>query len=72
MNSEKIVEYINELRANEGATVVLCCDNPDFNGMPDCIITVCDHWTGWTDKQFGGKNLEQALEKAVTQKRNSS
>ena len=60
-----IVEALNTLRRNEGASVCLNCDNPDFNDLPNVIIEVCDEWTGWQPQRFGGDSLVAALRKAL-------
>ena len=60
--AEAIVNPLNELRAPEGNTVLFVCDNPDFNDNPDAIIEV-------NGERFGGKNIAECLQKAVTEHR---
>lgn len=38
------------LRAHEGDSVTLLCDNPD--GPPDYAIECCGDWTGWAERRF--------------------
>lgn len=61
-----IVEPLNRLRANEGASVEILCDNPDFNGKPNCAIQVSDDWTGtdWNFRRFEGDTLAECFAKA--------
>lgn len=63
MMDAKCMSRINELRENEGASVVVYCDNPD--GPPNCRVGVCDEWTGWEDKTFEGETILRALTKAL-------
>lgn len=60
----KVLNLIDKLREPEGHSVTLFCDNPDFNGQPNCAIEVCGDWTGWEDKRFPGDTVLEALEKA--------
>lgn len=39
-NAAKILELVNALTAEECSSVEIHNDNPDFNGMPDCCVTV--------------------------------
>jgi hypothetical protein len=57
--SAMCMDRINLLRANEGASVNVLCDNPE--GPPNCAIEVCDDWTGWTPRRFEGDTLMYAL-----------
>ena len=58
------------LRDNEGASVTILCPNPD-DGMYANEIEVCDEWTGWKPRRFGGDTLAEALEAAEAAKENS-
>lgn len=68
-NAEEIVRLINVLRADEGDSVNILCDNPDFNGQPNCAIECCGDWTGWLHKRFAADTLLDALSMAVTERR---
>jgi hypothetical protein len=48
---------IEELRTPEGHTVTLICDNPDFNGQPNCAVDVCGDWTVWVDERFAADTI---------------
>jgi hypothetical protein len=61
----EIVALIDQLRSNEGDSVTILCDNPDFNGLPDRVIVVNGAWTNWQDRRFGADTLVQALRAAV-------
>ncbi len=54
---------IEQLRAPEGATVTICCDNPDFGG-PGSVVEVCDDWTDWLPRRFEGDTVLDALRAA--------
>lgn len=59
---------INVLRANEGAEVALCCDNPDFFGEANSVVDVCDDWTGWQRREFHGDTVLEALQAAYNER----
>jgi hypothetical protein len=60
----KIFYYLNQLRADEGSSVTILCDNPDFNGEPNCTIECQAEWTGWTRQRFTADTLLECLERA--------
>lgn len=59
-----IRKFIDFLRADEGDSVTLLCDNLDFNGQPNCAVECNGYWTSWHDKRFIGDTLEAALKLA--------
>jgi len=61
---EAIVNPLSSLREPEGASVTFFCDNPEFDDNPDCVIEVCDDWTDWKYRRFGGTSLTDALRQA--------
>lgn len=67
--AEEVLEPLNILRENEGATVTLFCDNPDFSGRPNNAIEVNDDWTGWDDQRYEGDTLAEALESALSHRK---
>jgi hypothetical protein len=54
---------VEQLRAPEGASVTLICDNPDFEGA-SAAVEVCDEWTGWKYRRFEGDTVLHALRNA--------
>lgn len=52
---------IDALRAEEGATLTFVCDNPDFNGQPNCLIICAGSWTDWKDRHFPADTIIDAL-----------
>lgn len=58
------MRLINALRADEGDEVTILCDNPDFNGQPNCVVECCGGWTRFGDQRFGGQTLLDALSAA--------
>lgn len=60
------LHLIDALRADEGAEVTICCDNPDFNGQPNCKVICVGPWTDWEEKHFGGDTVADALAAAKT------
>lgn len=63
--SVAIVQAIDALRENEGAMVTICCDNPDYNGLPNCAIDVCDGWTDWEEESFRADTVLDCLQLAL-------
>lgn len=55
------VEMLLALRKDEGNSVTLLSDNPDFNGQPSNAIECCGAWTGWKDRRFTGDTLRAAV-----------
>jgi hypothetical protein len=60
-----ILKPLHQLREPEGASVTFNCDNPDFNGRPNCVVTVCDDWTDYHHKDFRADTLAECLQLAV-------
>lgn len=56
---------IEKLRADEGSTVEIACDNPDFNDRPNSLISVCGFWTEWQERKFTGDTVHACLVAAV-------
>lgn len=63
----RILRAIDLLRADEGASVTICCDNPELGG-PNCQIQVCDGWTGWKDRSFTGETVLGCLHRAIVER----
>lgn len=55
---------IHALRAGEGHSVTILCDNPDFDG-PNNAVEVCADWTDWKERRFTGETLLEALQAAI-------
>src|ERR1700723_3484040 len=51
------VRLINFQRADDGDSVTILCNNPDFNGQPNCAIVCNGDWTGWVDKRFAADTV---------------
>ena len=62
---EKIEAWnlVESLRAVEGHSVTLLCDNPDFNEQPNCVEVTGD-WTDWQERRFVGETILDALREA--------
>ena len=54
-----IVDPIEELRQDEGSSVIIFYDNPDFDS--NSMIDVCSYWTSWYKNRFVGDNLAEAV-----------
>lgn len=68
VTADEIVRLINVLRADEGDSVTILCDNPDFNGQPNCAIICNGDWTGWVDKRFAADTVLDALSMAMVER----
>ena len=64
-----MIGFIDELRKEEGHTVLIASDNPDFGGA-GCCVEVTGDYTDWKPKRYEGENLLHALENAVADKQN--
>jgi hypothetical protein len=60
--------YIDELRKEEGSSVTINCDNPEFCGCAVKIAVQSD-WTRWGNWEYGGDTILECLEKAVAAKK---
>jgi len=58
------VRFINDLRGHEGDSVTILCNNPDFNGQPNCAILCNGEWTDYDDLRFKGDTVLQCLARA--------
>jgi len=67
-DAEQVLEFLNELRKEEGSAVTIPCDNPDFNGMPNVYVDVSSDWTDFMEIRFFGDSLVEALKKAAKAK----
>lgn len=56
---------IEQLRAPEGASVTLICDNPDFDMGANSAVEVNDYWTGHENVRFEGDTVLEALRVAL-------
>lgn len=60
---------IDELRAHEGATVEIACDNPEPETKQDQVwVSVTDDWTDWEPRRFDGETVLDCLQKAKFQR----
>lgn len=55
---------LTALRREEGDSITLLCDNPDFNGLPNNAVECCGAWTDWKDRRFTGDSLLLAVRAA--------
>lgn len=60
------VRLIDLLRSQEGDDVTILCDNPDFNGQPNCAVLCNGDWTEYNDQRFVGDTVLDALSAAAT------
>lgn len=63
-------QLINVLTDGEGDTVTFCCQNPDFNGLPNEAIIVNASWTNWEDKYFRANTKWECLNLAIQDMKN--
>lgn len=68
-NEAHFVWLVNELRAEEGDSVTILCDNPDFNGQPNSAVICNGDWTNWQDKRFAADTVLDALAMALTERK---
>src|SRR6185437_13396263 len=63
----RICSLIDELRAEDGCSIQLLCDNPD--PPPKNAVNVSGDWTNWEDRRFEGETLIDCLRAAAAAKR---
>jgi hypothetical protein len=64
--ANEIVNILEELRAEEGASVCILCKNPDFGNNLKNEGVICQAgFTGWKEERFDGDTLLEALGNAV-------
>lgn len=56
---------VEQLRADEGSSVEIVCDNRDFNGQPNNKVICVGDWTAWQDEIFTGDTIDEALGRAL-------
>lgn len=66
----RILRIVNQLTAEECSSVEIHNDNPDFNGMPDCCVTVHRLGAGleMVDEDFRGDSVFDCLLKALAKR----
>lgn len=64
----QIGPLIDELGADEGSYLTICCPNPDFDG-PAYMIEVFGYWTDWQKIRIVGDTLLLCLQSAINTKR---
>lgn len=62
-------DVIELLREDEGASVTIYSDNPEFNGQPNSKIAVNADWTDWKDREFTGDTALIALRAAAAMRK---
>lgn len=64
-DAEEIVTLLEQLRAEEGASVLILCKNPDFNGHKNERIVCQAPFTNWDEENFDGDTLVECLRDAA-------
>ncbi len=69
-NAHAVLRMIGLLSFEEGFSVEICHDNPDFNGKPDCLIVVNSLLFAFVDgksgtRRYTGDTLFECLTKAM-------
>lgn len=59
------IPLILQVLAEEGATVTLTGSNPDFNGLPDEAVTVCNAATDWKDRTYRAASIAECMRSAL-------
>lgn len=59
---EHVFGMVMALRAEEGDSVEILCDNPE--GPPNNAVVIRAWWTEWEEQRFEGSTLAEALHRA--------
>lgn len=62
-----VIELVEQITAEEGASVTFVCANPDFNGLPNEAVTVMQG-EDWQEVTYRGDTLAACLQQAIEQK----
>ena len=55
---DEIAFLINQLRADEGSSITILCDNPEAIDAKEAAAIECNGWwTGWANKRFYGEDI---------------
>lgn len=65
----KPLRLIHELRADEGDSVTILCDNPNPGPSKSNAVECCGCWTDWKDRRFEGDSITEALKAAAEARR---
>ncbi len=61
------MRYIEQLRADEGDSVTILCDDPEADSRDKRLaVECCGAWTDWRELRFYGESVLQCLAKAIT------
>ena len=60
-----VVDAVDALRACEANSVEIHSDNADFNGLPNCAVTVTGAWTDWRPVTFRSESVLGCLQDAL-------
>jgi hypothetical protein len=64
-NARRILQLIRQLTAEELSGVEVVNDNPDFNGLPDCMIQYRYWYEGEQIEDYRGQSLLDCLLQAM-------
>lgn len=59
-----VIELVEQITAEEGASVMFVCPNPDFNGLPNESVQVL-RGPGWEEQWFRADTLADCLRAAL-------
>lgn len=62
-----VIERVEQITAEEGASVTFVCANRDFNGLPNEAVTVMQG-EDWQEVTYRGDTLAACLQQAIEQK----
>ncbi len=63
-DAAEMLEHLEYLREEEGASVEIYCDNPEYDG-PNVKVALTGSATNWSEREFGGDNMVAALRAAT-------
>lgn len=62
-----VIPLVEQISAEEGATVAFSGPNPDFNGLPNEAVTV-QQGPGWYEQTYRGDTLADCLRQALARR----
>jgi hypothetical protein len=59
---ELVGQIVDKIRDDhDGNSVAFTGDNPDFNGQPNCCVTIQASFTGWNEQDYRADTVEQCV-----------
>jgi hypothetical protein len=62
--AEQVMADLDFIRQEEGTSILIFCDKPDFGPGANSAVEVDDYFLGWNCRRFEGDSFAEAVHKA--------